>query len=609
MAEGIHITSPDGKLKMTVFQKKVNEASELFYKVTYGDKPVILDSKLGLNVDNNAYWRRDFVINIINRRENNSEWKPVYGERSVIKDHYNEIELEMSKINFTDRKVRFFVRAYNEGIAFRFDFPEGPNGKSVFNITSDETQFAFPQNTQAWYTKTAQSIYEKVPLADWKLTSERPLTLRLESGLYTCLTEAEVISYVRTKFQLKQKDIIGCAIEGDVILNLPFKTPWRVIMVAEKPGKLLENNDIILNLNPPAKIAEISWIKPGKVLREMTLTVEGAKKAIDFAVAHNLQYIHFDAGWYGRETVPESDASRLMNSVDPRKRKQADTITKGYNLNLQEVLSYAEERNIGVFLYVNRIALAYQLDQILPLYKQWGIAGVKFGFVNVGSQYWTTWLHEAVKKAAANQLLVDIHDEYVPTGFSRTYPNLLTQEGIYGNEEMPTATHNATLPFTRYIAGAADYTICYYDNRIKTTHGHQLALSVVYYSPLNFLFWYDKPSSYENEPEVEFFSKVHTVWDDTKVLQGEIGEFITVARRKKDDWFIGTITNNDSRELQLSFGFLPPGKKYVATVYEDDPTAKTRTKVKVKKIIVDSFFNLKVKLMPSSGQSIWLVPQ
>lgn len=165
----------------------------------------------------------------------------------------------------------------------------------------------------------------------------------------------------------------------------------------------------------------------------------------------NLQYIHFDAGWYGFEYDKASDATTV--TLDPRRNPDINA------LNLKEVVAYAKERGIGVILYVNQRALQQQLDEILPLYKSWGIAGIKFGFVQVGSQVWTKWMHEAVKKCADYGLMVDIHDEYRPTGFSRTYPNLMTQEGIRGNEEFPDATHNATLPFTRFIAGAADYTI------------------------------------------------------------------------------------------------------------------------------------------------------
>jgi alpha-glucosidase len=233
-------------------------------------------------------------------------------------------------------------------------------------------------------------------------------------------------------------------------------------------------------------------------------------------------------------------------------------------------------------------------------------------------------MHEAIKKCAEYGLVVDIHDEYRPTGFSRTYPNLMTQEGIRGNEEFPDATHNTILPFTRFIAGAADYTICYYRQDfgkdtgndhgvprgkvIKTTSAHQLALSVICYSPLQYMYWYDKPEDSQDEPELAFFDAVPTVWDDTKVISGEIGQFVTMARKSGDDWFIGTITNNDGRELKIPLDFLDEGKKYEATIYGDDPSVKTRTKVGIKKLKVDSSKVLDAKLMKSGGQAIWIKP-
>jgi alpha-glucosidase len=246
---------------------------------------------------------------------------------------------------------------------------------------------------------------------------------------------------------------------------------------------------------------------------------------------------------------------------------------------------------------------------LFPLFEEWGIAGVKFGFVQVGPKEWSDWLHDAVRKAAKHRLLVDIHDAYRPSGFSRLYPNLLTQEGVRGNEHMPTARHNATLPFTRCVAGAADYTICYYSNRIQTTHAHQLALAVVIYSPLQFVFWYDRPSAYQGEPEVEFFAHVPTAWDDTRVLQGAIGEYAVIARRKDDIWFVGSITNEEARTLQIPLSFLDATKRYVAYVYSDTPVAPdNRTGVKVESHEVDASGGISAVLAPGGGQAMRLVP-
>jgi alpha-glucosidase len=185
----------------------------------------------------------------------------------------------------------------------------------------------------------------------------------------------------------------------------------------------------------------------------------------------------------------------------------------------------------------------------------------------------------------------------------------MSAEGIRGNEEMPDATHNTVLPFTRYIAGAADYTICYFDKRIKTTHAHQLALAAIYYSPLQTLYWYDKPSAEHNEPELEFWDKIPTTWDETKVLQGTPGQYITTARRSGKNWFVGTITNNDAREVKLDLSFLEPGKKYKATIYRDDPLVNTATHVKVSSKSVNNKTVLKLLLLASGGEAVYLTPE
>jgi alpha-glucosidase len=603
------VISPDGQL---MFSFSLDEDGKMFYDVQYGEKEIIQESRLGVEG-----WNIGLILSTVDRTEVDSEWKPVFGERSLVKDRYRQINIHLLQNNNPRAEMQLQVRAYNEGIAFRYAFPENPDGGRYINIRKEFTEFTLPEETKAWFTPRAQSRYKLLPLSNWPGECERPLVLQLKNGLYACLAEAEMVDYSRTKFVINQEkeNTIACSMFGPVELTTPFHTPWRVIMVADKPGQLLENNDLILNLNPPNEIANTSWLKPGKVMREVTLSAKGARELVDFAVEHNLQYIHFDAGWYGYEYVVESDATTV--TVDPRRNADSD-------LDLHEAIRYADENGIGVILYVNQRALYKQLDELLPLYKKWGVRGVKFGFVHVGSHRWTTWMHEAVRKCAEYNLVVDIHDEYRPTGFSRTYPNLMTQEGILGNEGFEDATHNTILPFTRFVAGAADNTICYYRQDfgessrdengvprgkfIRTTAAHQLAISAIFYSPLQYMYWYDKPSDAQDEPELEFFDAVKTVWDDTKVVHGEIGAFITVARRSGEEWFVGTITNNDARKMTIPLDFLPAGKMFEARIYSDDPTVSTRTKVGIQSVRVDSKSVLNAKLLPSGGQAIWIKP-
>ena len=608
IAKEIKISSPDGNYQMRIYDRD----GQVYYSVDYSKQPIILESLLGIN--GNAEWKDGVAVDKSVETSADVTWKPVYGERNTVRDNYNQSEIDLIRVNNPRQRLNLIVRAYNEGIAFRYRFPGG----EYLHITNEYTEYTMPEDTKAYFTRRAQAVYNLLPLQNWPDECERPLVLELPDGLFALLTEAEMVDYVRTKFILskdKSNTIIG-AMYGAVDHIAPYQTPWRVVMAAEKPGKLIENNDLLLNLNKPCEIADTQWIRPGKVMREVTLSTEGGKALVDFAVKRNLQYIHFDAGWYGPEGSKESDATTV--TLDPARNRDPSA------LNLPEVIAYAKERGIGVMLYVNQRALFQQLDEILPLYKSWGIAGIKFGFVQVGSQFWTAWMHDAVKKCAQYGLMVDIHDEYRPTGFSRTYPNLMTQEGIYGNEEFPDATHNVTLPFTRFTQGAADYTICYYRQQwdkdtksdtgfgltnaklLKTTSAHQLAIAVVYYSPLQFMYWYDRPSESQDEPELEFFDHVPTVWDDTKVIQGEIGKYITIARRSGEDWFVGTMTNTEARKLSISLDFLPAGKTYLAHIYSDDSKVKTRTKVGIKTMKVTNKSVIIADMPVSGGQAVWI---
>ena len=373
-----------------------------------------------------------------------------------------------------------------------------------------------------------------------------------------------------------------------------YDMPWRVIMAAERAIDLINNKQLMLNLNAPCKIADTSWIRPGKAFRVCRLDMKTALQAIDFAVDRGLQYIELDAGWYGPEWKMSSSALKVLETRD---------------IDMPELCRQAKSKGIGVWLYVNQRALSQQLDSILPLYQKWGVSGIKFGFVQVGSQKWTAWMHDAIKKCADYHIMVDVHDEYRPTGWSRTYPNLMTQEGIGGNEEMPNAEHNVILSFTRFLCGPADYTPCYFNGRVKNTKAHQLAMPVVYYSPITFLYWYDLPNVYKGEKELDFWKYCPTVWDESKALAGEIGEYIIQARRTGNDWFVGAMNGLQARDITLNTAvFLQKGKKYRVEIYNDDPSLQTRTKVVASAMTVKAGKQLKLHLQASGGAALRFVP-
>lgn len=610
------LKSPNGAYEFAFYQKQIPSGDkQIYYTLSYNGKPVVLESELGVLIENQTFesalgipndtckvWGENLNFTGVQRNAVNETWKPVYGENATIRNNYNEIIISFRKGELPkekqgdgyDKNKSYFmnvvVRAYNEGVAVRYHFPEPTNGLFL-HIIGEQTQFTMPEGTLAYYEPWAQGPFSLLPLKDWKGQSERPLTMKLANGLTVAIAEAQMTDYARMKFSLNatKPNTLQATIYSSVDVIPAYSTPWRVIMAAEKSTDLVVNKDIILNLNPENQLRDVSWIKPGKVIRVAKMTQADAKKCIDFAAERNLQYVHLDAGWYGPEMKMSSTATTVSETKD---------------LNIPELSAYAATKGIGLWVYVNQRALIQQLDSLLPLYKKWGIKGIKFGFVQVGNQRWTTWLHEAVKKCGEYGFMVDIHDEYRPTGFSRTYPNLMTQEGIRGNEEMPDANHNTILPFTRFLAGPADYTICYYRKDIKSTHAHQLALSVVYYSPIQFMYWYDQPSAYQGEPEIEFFDKVKTVWDETKVLDGQLGEYITVARKTGADWYVGGITNNQARKISVPTTFLEKGKRYVVKSFQDDDSIQSRTKVAVKEQFIKGGRELVYDLKASGGVAL-----
>ncbi len=611
------LQSPNGKLNF-VFEKN---NGRLTYSLDYAGRPVVERGELGVNIDNHLVeqamgipvdtskvWTNDMEIIGVDRKTEDNTWQPIYGEYAQIRDHYNEMTIHLTKggnhdnsNNGYDKRQQYFfdiiVRAYNEGVAVRYHFPEATNGLFM-HITDDLTSFRFAPGAEAWHFAWAQAPSTKVKLKKsekvWKEEAERPLTIHLANGLYAAVGEAALVDFVRGKLKLKADNELQVSLFQSADIITAYDMPWRYLMVGEKAVDLINNKQMVLNLNAPNQIADAKeWVRPGKAFRVCRLDMKSAIKAVDFCVDRGLQYIELDAGWYGPEMSMASSALKVAENRD---------------FDMPTLCAYAKSKGIGVWVYVNQRALYQELDQILPLYAKWGISGIKFGFVQIGSQEWTTWLHNAVKKCANYRILVDIHDEYRPTGWSRTYPNLLTQEGIGGNEEMPNAEHNTVLPFTRFLCGPADYTPCYFNGRVKNTKAHQLAMPVVYYSPLTFLYWYDHPEAYKGEKELDFWKHCPTVWDESKALQGAIGEYIVQARRSGKDWFVGAMNGLQVRDISINTAdFLKKGQKYRVEIYNDDPTLDSRTKVSSTEITVKAGKTIKLHLQASGGAALRFV--
>ncbi len=611
--KNIALESPDRKLNLIISPSSESSGKGIItFSIASQKKDILLPSSFNLSLKG-VDLNREFKILKTENETISGNWINKFGAKKEIPDNYNQLKIFLGSRGL---KINLICRAYNEGIAFAYEFPEQQGIDSLI-ITDEKTLFRFPANYTAWSAARAQAMYSKVPLSKIEKGCERPLVIEYDTACTVAITEAKLIDYARMKFEPDTS--AGIAVRtrlgGDVHKKLPFTSPWRVVMIGKNPGDLLEKNFLLLNLNDPSAIGDDSWIKPGKVLREVTLTTTGAKSAVDFIAAHKMQYIEFDAGWYGPENNDLSDA-RSVN-VDPARSKGP--------LELKEIINYAHSRNIGVLLYVNRKALEKQLDDLLPIYSKWGISGIKFGFVQVGTQPVTAWMHEAIKKAAAYKMIVDVHDEYRPTGFSRTYPNFLTQEGIRGDEESPDNTHTLITMFTRALAGAADNTVCYYDNRVDAkmgSHASQLAKAVCIFSPLQFLYWYDKtvpagrendlggkPNYLGNEPELEFFDDLPTTWDETKVLYGKIGEYGIIARKKDNEWFVGGINGETAKDFSLKFSFLIPGIKYVAKIYSDDASVNTRTHIRIDSIDIDYQSEYVARLGSNRGIALHIFPK
>ena len=574
-----------------------------------GGRTVIGTSALGLRLGDGTVLGNDVRPTGHRHRTHRSTWTPVYGRNATVTDHYQE-----QRWDLRDRAsgIRFGVqiRAYKTGVALRYVLLD----QGSATIADELTTFVFPDGATV-YSARDENADEPVPPGAVPVTgaagtdngplTDLPLTATLQDGLIACVCESSRVDYPRlmlgsvpgethalSAFLMEHTARGTGPVETTTTVTTPFTTPWRAVVIGTTHAELVDNAELVLNLAPPSTLTDTSWIKPGKVFR-CELTTAAGLQGVDFAVARGLQYIEYDAGWYGPE-FSTPDATKPIAAID-----------------LPSVISYATGQGIGVFLYVNRLALT-DADSLFGLYKSWGVRGIKLGFINDGTQTMTNQIIDWARTAAAYELLIDMHDDVRPFGYERTYPNWISLEGVRGNEQFPTATHNVTLPFARNIGGPMDYTICYGQSRDKTTNAHQMAMAAVYYQPLNFLFWYDKPSKYNNPanwPGLPWFNAVPVTWDESRTLAGSIGEYVAVARRAGSTWYLGAMTNETSRTLSLPLSFLGGGT-YTATVYADGtPGANPyQTPVVVGTRTVTRDDTLDVAMAPAGGQAIVLRP-
>ncbi len=629
--EDFSVVSPNGKVSV-MFSVLDGVAH---YSVSYNNAGIIEPSALGFQLKDSLPIRDGIKVIGTERDTFDQTWKPVWGKRSEIRNFYNKMTVNLQEKESPYRRIDMVFRVYDDGVAFRYIFPK-QESMSGLTIQSEDTSFNFSENFNCYalqlggYTTPYEKEFDEIVLEDIDSESIIGLPLLLEtSSCWIAVTEANLTDYAGmylSPVEENSRTLVSklSPLPGDqdiaVQASVPHNTPWRVLMIGERPGDLIES-DLIENLNEPTTFEDVSWIKPGLVLWPWwngrlpfgePHTVQMIHY-IDFAAKHGIPHLLVDAGWYSleRDAWRNPDGEDILTMEETRKNKY----------NIQAVIQYGKDKGVDVHLWVHGKSLQRQIDEALPIYAKWGATGIKVDSYGRDDQEWVNFVHEFSQKAADNRLMVNFHGAYKPTGIRVTYPNFMTREGILGLEhskwtDKPTSKHNVTIPFTRMLAGPMDYTPGAFDldgteespKQVHGTRTHQLAMYVVYYSPLQMVP--DYPEAYEAAPdEFAFIKEIPTVWDDTKVLAGHPGDFIVIARRKGKRWYIGSMTDENPRKISVPLDFLDQGTKYTATRYLDALDAdKNPEHVFVNKLDVSSSTVLSVVMVGGGGHAVSIRP-
>jgi alpha-glucosidase len=653
--EPLLVSSPDGKLTISLALKANPQpylpGQRAYYRVTYGSTPILDDSPLGLDFLGANALDQDFEIVGKDREKHDSTWENHFGAQRIVPDKYNQLTVSLRERRAPGRRLDVIFRAYNEGVAFRYFLPkQAAIGK--FALASENTGFHFAHDATAYalnmgrFNTHNEGEYLPIKLTDIKPVSiiNLPLLVQVPGGPWVALLEADLNDYAgmyvggvagmpnalvsKLSDAPRKRDLQDTLTTAEytkwqqpVLGATPKATPWRVLMMAPTPGRLIETSYLLLNLNPPCAVADTSWIKPGKAAWDWWVGGYAAnvdfkpgmntatmKHYIDFAAAHHLEDLMIDAGWYsGTPEMPEGDITKLNPDVD-----------------VPGIVDYARQKGVKVLLWVDFRPLNKQIDEAFALYEKWGVAGIKVDSMNRDDQEMVNFYQLWVRKAAEHHLTMDLHGAYKGTGLRRTYPNLLNREAVMGMEYSKwsarvTPEYDVTLPFTRMLAGPMDYTPGGFRNTARGqfkindplpntqgTRAHQLAAYVVYEAPLVMVS--DYPEAYQDGVGIEFIEKVPTVWDATKVLSGEVAKYIVTARQKGDNWYLGGMTNWDPRDLKIPLSFLGSGE-YEAQIFADGADAdKVATSASVTKKHVTSGEKLAVHLAPGGGVAIIFAP-
>lgn len=632
------VASPDSEIRVA-FELKSNPQPYLaeeraYYRVCYKGNPVIVDSPLGLDFEGVRALDRDFELVGTERQSHDSTWENPIGTQRKVRDHYNQLTVSLRERQAPGRRVDLIFRAYDEGVAFRYFLPQQEN-LAKFTLLAENTGFYFARNAFAYalnlgrFNTSYEGEFWRTNLDQIKPASiiNLPLLVEVPGGPWVGLLEADLTDYAGMyvggvadvdNALMSRLAPLPPRMDRVVVASTPKATPWRVLLMNERPGALIESNYLILNLSAPSVIPDTSWIMPGKsawdwwsgsFARNVSFTpgmnTETMKHYVDFAAAHHLEYMLVDAGW-----SPGQD--EYSNLADITKYKPT--------VDIPGIVAYAKQKGVKTLIWMHWTSVKKYMDQAFPLYEKWGVAGVKIDFMDRDDQEMVNFYEEMVRKAAQYHLAVDFHGAYKGTGLQRTYPNLLTREGVMGMEYSKWSTrvtpeHDVTIPFTRMLAGPMDYTPGCFNNATRSqfvprnvepmcqgTRAHQLAMYVIFESPLVMLA--DYPESYDDKPGMGFLEKVPTVWDQTKVLNGEPAKYVTIARLHGRTWYLGAMTNWDARDLELSLDFLGQGE-YEAQIFADGANAdQDATRLSISKKRVKSGDRLNVHLASGGGLAV-----
>jgi alpha-glucosidase len=666
-AETLEVTSPDGRITVTVS----DEGGHATYAVSYEGEAVIAPSRLGMLFADHHGFERGLAIAGSDRASRNTSWEQPWGERRVVRDEHNEMAVTFAATTGPERRMVVRFRAFDTGIGFRYELPEQPALGGEIAIVDELTQFGVGEKTTMWYTPSDEfNRYEYITRtgAAGKVDdAHTPATFRNEAGIHFAIHEAALVDYSSMSLGALRPGTFEARLRSwqggpKVRTRAPFKSPWRTIQVAREAVGLI-NSDIILNLNEPNKLGDVSWVEPGKYvgiwwamhINERSwgrdgihgATTEETKRYIDFAAEHGFSGVlveGWNIGWDG-DWFNNGDLFRFTEPMP--------------DFDLAELGRYAQAKGVRLIGHhetsANISNYESQMEAAFDLYESVGVRQVKTGYVaDAGdvvrvdengvrryewhdSQFMVGHHLKVVKEAAERRISINAHEPVKDTGLRRTYPNWMTREGARGMEFNAWGSppnppeHEAMLAFTRMLAGPMDFTPGIFDlrpnerppvradiprgdpsNRPQTTLAKQLALYVVLYSPLQMAA--DLPENYEARPQAfQFIKDVEADWEESIALAGEVGDYVAIARqgRKSKEWFLGAVTDENPRDLALPLGFLEPGKAYRAQIYRDGPDAHWDTDpyaMVIEEKVVTGGETFAVRLAASGGVAVRFIP-